>query len=176
MKNSKTYEHINPEVVGNHRRVLISDLSGRSNILYKTKELGIKIKSDNPKIGNILSNLKTLENEGYEFEGADASFEILVKKSIDKFNKHFELISARTISEKRAEDEDSLAEATVIVRVDGITEHTAAIGNGPINALDKAFRKILSFTERSKAFRLQGKGSVYKTGDRFCSQGTYRIW
>ena len=109
MKNSKTYEHINPEVVGNHRRVLISDLSGKSNILYKTKELGIKIKSDNPKIGNILSNLKTLENEGYEFEGADASFEILVKKSIDKFNKHFELISARTISEKRAEDEDSLA-------------------------------------------------------------------
>ena len=143
MKNSKTYEHINPEVVGNHRRVLISDLSGRSNILYKTKELGIKIKSDNPKIGNILSNLKTLENEGYEFEGADASFEILVKKSIDKFNKHFELISARTISEKRAEDEDSFAEATVIVRVDGITEHTAAIGNGPINALDQAFRKAL---------------------------------
>ena len=143
MKNSKTYEHINPEVVGNHRRVLISDLSGRSNILYKTKELGIKIKSDNPKIGNILSNLKTLENEGYEFEGADASFEILVKKSIDKFNKHFELISARTISEKRAEDEDSVAEATVIVRVDGITEHTAAIGNGPINALDTAFRKAL---------------------------------
>ena len=143
MKNSRTYEHINPEVIGNHRRVLVSDLSGRSNILYKTKELGIKIKSDNPKIPNILSNLKTLENQGYEFEGADASFEILVKKSLDKFNKHFELVSARTISEKREEDEETLAEATVIIRVDGVTEHTAAIGNGPVNALDTAFRKAL---------------------------------
>lgn len=143
MKNSQTYEHVNPEVVGNHRRVLISDLSGRSNILYKTKELGIDIKSDHPKVGNILTNLKTLENQGYEFEGADASFEILVKKSIDNFTKHFELISARTISEKREEAEDSLAEATVIVKVDGVTEHTAAIGNGPVNALDTAFRKAL---------------------------------
>lgn len=143
MKKSETYEHVNPEVVGNHRRVLISDLSGRSNILYKTKELGINIKSDNPKIPNILSNLKTLENQGYEFEGADASFEILVRKSIDKFTKHFDLISARTISEKREEDEDSLAEATVIIKVDGVTEHTAAIGNGPVNALDTAFRKAL---------------------------------
>ena len=134
--------------------------------------MGIKIKSDYPKIGNILSNLKTLENEGYEFEGADASFEILVKKSIDKFNKHFELISARTISEKRAEDEDSFAEATVIVRVDGITEHTAAIGNGPINALDQAFRKALEkFYPSLKEVKLldyrvrvvstsKGKGSV----------------
>jgi len=143
MKNPQTYEHMNPEIVGNRRRVLISDLSGRSNILYKAKELGIELRSDNPKVGNILSNLKKLENDGYEFEGADASFEILVKKSIEQFNKHFDLISARTISEKRTEDEDSFAEATVIVKVDGITEHTAAIGNGPVNALDNSLRKAL---------------------------------
>ena len=71
--------------------------------------------------------VKKLENNGYEFEGADASFEILVKKSIGKYNKHFELIGARTITEKRKENEESIAEATVIVKVDGITEHTAAV-------------------------------------------------
>ncbi len=143
MKKPETYEHINPEVVGNRRRVLVSDLSGRSNIIYKAKELGIDLRSDNPNIPVILDELKKLENQGYEFEGADASFEILVRKYLGTYSKHFELIGARTITEKRKEDEESIAEATVIVRVDGITEHTAAIGNGPVNALDKSLRKAL---------------------------------
>ena len=112
---------------------LFAQQAGIVNILQPT----------NLKDPNFLEELKKLENEGYEFEGADASFEILVKKSTGNYNKHFELIGARTITEKRQENDDSIAEATVIVNVDGITEHTAAIGNGPVNALDNSLRKAL---------------------------------
>ncbi len=143
MKNSETYEHVSPEVVGNRRRVLISDLSGRSNILYKAKELGLELDPKDDRVIAILDELKKLENEGYEFEGADASFELLVRKAIGEYRKPFYLKSARTITEKRTEDEDSMTEATLIVQVDGVTEHMAASGNGPVNALDHALRKAL---------------------------------
>lgn len=143
MKNTDTYEHINPEIVGNRRRVLISDLSGRSNIVYKAKELGIDLEPKDSRITEILNELKKLENTGYEFEGADASFELLVRKALGLYKKHFNVKSARTIVEKRKEDEDPISEATVEVQVDGITEHTAATGNGPVNALDGALRKAL---------------------------------
>jgi len=143
IKNSATYEHIKPEVVGNRRRVLISDLSGRSNIIYKAKELGIKLEQDDKRIHQILKELKNLENRGYEFEGADASFELLVRKALGMYKKHFYVKSARTIVEKRTEEEEPITEATVVVKVDGIEEHTAATGNGPVNALDKALRKAL---------------------------------
>ncbi len=143
MKNAETYEHIQPDVVGNRRRVLVSDLSGRSNILYKAQELGIELDPGDKKVNFILNELKKLESQGYEFEGADASFELLVRRFLGQYRKHFELMGARTISEKRKDDEETMAEATVIVQVDGITEHTAAIGNGPVNALDNALRKAL---------------------------------
>ncbi|HWP90854.1 MAG TPA: citramalate synthase [Thermodesulfobacteriota bacterium] len=143
MKNAETYEHINPEVIGNRRRVLVSDLSGRSNILYKAKELGIELDPNDKKVQKILSELKKLENQGYEFEGADASFELLIRKTLGQYKKHFELKGARIIVEKHKDDEEPISEATVIVQVDGITEHTAAIGNGPVNALDNALRKAL---------------------------------
>jgi 2-isopropylmalate synthase len=156
MRKSETYEHINPEVVGNKRRVLVSDLSGRSNILYKAKELGINLDPNDKKVQKILSELKKLENQGYEFEGADASFELLIRKILGEYKKHFELKGARIIVEKHRDDEESISEATVIVQVDGITEHTAAIGNGPVNALDNALRKALEkFYPALKEVRLK---------------------
>ncbi|MGH7889846.1 MAG: alpha-isopropylmalate synthase regulatory domain-containing protein, partial [Thermodesulfobacteriota bacterium] len=140
---AETYEHINPEIVGNRRRVLVSDLSGRSNIIYKAKEVGIELEPNDKRVQKILSELKKLENQGYEFEGADASFELLVRKALGEYRKHFELKGARIIVEKRKDDEEPISEATVIVQVDGVTEHTAAVGNGPVNALDNALRKAL---------------------------------
>ena len=143
MKNSDTYEHISPDTVGNHRRVLISDLSGRSNIIYKAKELGIDLDSKDQRITKILEELKKLENTGYEFEGADASFELLVRKALGLYKKEFHVKSAKTVVEKKHEDEDPISEATVEVQVDGINENTSAVGNGPVNALDSALRKAL---------------------------------
>jgi 2-isopropylmalate synthase len=143
MRKSETYEHINPEVVGNRRRILVSDLSGRSNILYKAKELGIELDPNDKNVQKILNELKKLENQGYEFEGADASFELLVRKILGQYKKHFELKGARIIVEKHRDEEEPISEATVIVQADGVTEHTAAIGNGPVNALDNALRKAL---------------------------------
>ncbi len=143
MKNTETYEHIYPEIIGNRRRVLVSDLSGRSNVLYKAKELGIELDQNDKNVEKILRELKKLENQGYEFEGADASFELLIRKILGHYRKHFELKGARAIVEKRRDDEEPISEATVIVQVDGVTEHTAAIGNGPVNALDNALRKAL---------------------------------
>lgn len=143
MKNPDTYEHLAPETIGNRRRVLVSDLSGRSNILYKAKELGIELDPKDERINKILIALKKLENDGYEFEGADASFELLIRKEFGEYKKPFHLRSARTVTEKRKDDEDALTEATIIVEVDGVTEHTASTGNGPVHALDNAFRKAL---------------------------------
>ncbi len=143
MKNSETYEHISPETVGNRRRVLVSDLSGRSNILYKAQELGIKIDPKDNKIMDVLNDLKTMENNGYEFEGADASFELLVRKALGVYKKQFFIKSAKTIVEKKSETEEPISEATVEVQVDGVSEKTSANGNGPVNAIDGALRKAL---------------------------------
>ncbi len=143
MKDPTTYEHVTPDTVGNRRRILISDLSGRSNILYKAKELGVDLDPKDKRVIGILNELKKLENEGYEFEGADASFELLVRKAIGEYRKPFHLQSARTITEKRPKDEDPSTEATIVVEVDGVTEHMAASGNGPVNAMDQALRKAL---------------------------------
>lgn len=143
MKNAETYEHISPETVGNHRRVLISDLSGRSNIIYKAKELGIDVDPKDEKILDVLNELKIMENSGYEFEGADASFELLVRKALGLYKKHFYIKSARTIVEKKSENEEPVSEATVEVQVNGVNEITTATGNGPVNAIDSALRKAL---------------------------------
>ncbi|MGA1862701.1 citramalate synthase [Deferribacter thermophilus] len=143
LKNSRTYEHIDPELVGNKQRVLLSDLSGKSNLIYKAKDFGIEIDPNDEKLSNLLQQLKELENKGFQFEGAEASFELLVRKSIGNFQKFFDLLSFRVIDEKRSALEPPFAEATVMLRVGGEIEHTAAIGNGPVNALDNALRKAL---------------------------------
>ncbi len=145
VKSPDTYEHIEPELVGNHRRVLVSDLSGKSNLLYKAKEWGVDLDSKDPRAREILAKLKDLEHRGYEFEGAEASFELLFQEALHKkAARNFKLVGFRVIDEKREENADPIAEATVQIEVDGHVEHTAAQGNGPVNALDAALRKALA--------------------------------
>jgi len=143
VKNPATYEHIEPDRVGNHRRVLVSDLSGTSNILFKAKEFSLNLKSKDPKVKQILEELKDLEGKGFQFEGAEGSFEILMKKALGKYKSFFKLVGFRVIDEKHSEKEPPHAEATIQLEVDGQSEHTAAEGMGPVNALDNALRKAL---------------------------------
>lgn len=142
-KSPLTYEHIQPEQVGNRQRVLISDLSGESNILYKAAEFGIDLESRDPTVRKILNQLKELEHQGFQFEAAEGSFEILMKKALKEHKKFFELLGFRVIVEKKQEDAPPFSEATIMVRVGDQIEHTAAVGNGPVNALDNAIRKAL---------------------------------
>ena len=143
-KNPLTYEHIDPTVVGNRQRVLVSDLSGRSNILYKAKEFGVDVETVKPAVKQVLAEVKELENKGFQFEGAEASFELLMQKGLNGKVRSFRLIGFRVIDEKRKEDEPPLSEATIMIAgPDGGIEHTAATGNGPVNALDRALRKAL---------------------------------
>lgn len=143
MKRPETYEHMKPELVGNSHRVLISDLAGKSNILRKAKEFNIHIEPDSPQLQDMLNTLKDLEHQGFQFEGAEASFELLLKKALGLHRKFFDLIGFRVIVEKRKEGELPLSEATIMMKVGGKTEHTAAQGTGPVNALDNALRKAL---------------------------------
>lgn len=142
-KNPQTYEHLSPEWVGNRRRVLISDLAGKSNILQKAAEYHIDLSRKDPMTQEILNTLKEMENQGYQYEGAEASFELLMKKALGAQKKYFDLMGFRVICEKLREDRTPISEATIMVKVGGRVEHTAAIGNGPVNALDNAIRKAL---------------------------------
>ncbi|PYN62527.1 MAG: citramalate synthase [Candidatus Rokuibacteriota bacterium] len=142
-KHPETYEHIDPQAVGNHRRVLISELAGKSNILWKAREYGIDLERETPDSRRILDQLKALEDAGFQFEGAEASFELLMERALGRHKPYFELEAYRVIVEEQHHDQEPVAEATVRVRVKGILEHTAGSGNGPVNALDHALRKAL---------------------------------
>jgi 2-isopropylmalate synthase len=144
LKNRETYEHIDPELVGNRQRVLVSDLAGRSNIIYKAKEYGVDLDNQDHAVQQILHRIKDLESQGYEFEAAEASFELLIQEALDRKRKNFHLIGFRVIDEKRKEGEPPISEATIMLAVDGVVEHAAAMGNGPVNALDGALRKALT--------------------------------
>ena len=137
-RNPQTYEHISPETVGNRRRVLVSDLSGRSNLLAKARELGLRMDEQQ----RVLDELKRLENDGYEFEAAEASFELLVHKLNGTHQPYFELLGFRVIDEHRGAL-IPMSEATIKVKVGNHVEHTAASGTGPVNALDQALRRAL---------------------------------
>ncbi|MGC8716897.1 MAG: citramalate synthase, partial [bacterium] len=142
LKNPLTYEHINPELVGNRRRILISELSGRSNIIYKMQEMGLEIDLGDPNISNLLEKVKEMEYQGYEFEGAEASFELLVKEAMGLYKPPFEVEGFRIFIDKI--DNRIFCEGTVKITVDGVLEHTASEGDGPVDALDKALRKALA--------------------------------
>jgi 2-isopropylmalate synthase len=144
LKNRETYEHIDPEFVGNRQRVLVSDLAGRSNVIYKGKEYGIDLKGHDEAVQRILRHTKELESQGYEFEAAEASFELLIQEALERKKKNFRLLGFRVIDEKRKEGEPPLSEATIMVEVDGEVEHAVAMGNGPVNALDQALRRALT--------------------------------
>jgi 2-isopropylmalate synthase len=154
-RHPETYEHIRPEKVGNVTRVLVSDLSGRSNILAKAEEFNLNVDSKDPVTLEILETIKEMENKGYQFEGAEASFELLMRRALGTLRHSFSVIGFRVIDTKRHEDEKPTSEATVQVKVGGRIEHTAADGNGPVNALDNALRKALeNFYPQLKEVRL----------------------
>jgi 2-isopropylmalate synthase len=143
-RNPDTYEHIRPELVGNKTRVLVSDLSGKANILHKAMELDLpKIIKTDEDTSRILDKIKELEHRGFQFEGAEASFEILTRKVLGHHRRFFDLQGARVIVEKRHEGEVPISEATIKVQVGKEVAHTAAEGDGPVNALDNALRKAL---------------------------------
>jgi 2-isopropylmalate synthase len=143
-RNTHTYEHIEPESVGNDRRVLLSELSGRANLIYKAREFGIELDPANDKIEPLLKELKRLEGEGYIFDGADASFELLMLRTLGLAKDHFEFVSFRVFDDKWHEDQAPFSEAVVVIEgPDGARTRNAAIGNGPVNALDSALRSAL---------------------------------
>jgi 2-isopropylmalate synthase len=142
LKNPRTYEHADPNMVGNHRRLLISELSGKSTILKKAEELDLDLKKDGDKTKKILQALPDMENKGYHFEAAEASLELLIKRMMKKFKDFFDLEDFRVIIENRKGGKMS-TEATIKLRVGGELEHTASLGDGPVNALDSALRKAL---------------------------------
>ena len=142
-KNALTYEHVKPELIGNHQRVLISDYAGKSSLLLKAAEYNVVLTEQNPKLAELLVQLKALEGQGYQFEGAEGSFELLMKKAVGDHRRFFDLIGFRVIVEKRNEQEEAISEATIQLKVGDVVEHTAATGHGPVNALDNAIRKAL---------------------------------
>jgi len=139
-KSKRTYEHIAPDLVGNERRFLISELSGKSTVLAQLEKT--EIAEDKQLARKILNRVQHLENEGYQFEAANASFDLLVKKIIGSHKSFFELIKYNVTVDKRASGE-LVTEATVKLKVGGKTEHVVGEGDGPVNALDAALRKSL---------------------------------
>ncbi|MFA6217147.1 MAG: citramalate synthase [Candidatus Omnitrophota bacterium] len=142
MKNQKAYEHIDPVLVGNHRRILISELGGKTGVLLRAKDLSLNLNKEDPKTKKILNLMQKLEHQGYHFEAAEASFELLMKRALKKYKKFFSLEGFRVVVEKTS-DKKITSEAIIKVTVNGIKAHTAADGDGPVNALDNALRKAL---------------------------------
>jgi 2-isopropylmalate synthase len=175
-RNPETYEHIDPAVVGNRQRVLVSDLSGRANILYKAKQFGVDLESLDGHVRHLVEEVKDLEHGGFQFEGAEASLELRMQRVLGAVPRFFDLIQFRVVDEKgyvrRVLDEQGAVQvqvgdtavshdpaaawaAVMLAGPDGTVEHTAAEGNGPVNALDKALRRALvRFYPRVEEVRL----------------------
>jgi 2-isopropylmalate synthase len=143
LKNAATYEHIAPAEVGNRRRMLVSDYAGRSGLMEKVEAYGISLTKNHAKLQELVETLKERESQGYQFEGAEGSFELLMRKAMGSHRPSFQLLGFRVIVEKKQELGLLLSEATVMVKVGDVVEHTAAVGAGPVNALDHALRKAL---------------------------------
>jgi len=155
MKQPKTYEHIRPEEVGNIRRVLISELAGASSIVHKAQRYGVDLTKKSPETREVLQRITELENRGFSFEGAEASFELLLRKSVGSYHKLFDLKSFRVIVEQRGTDPEPITEATLRVVANGREMLTVAEGDGPVHALDNALRKALeSFYPELKHIKL----------------------
>jgi len=142
VKNPETYEHIRPELVGNANRVLLSDLAGRSNILFKAKQYGYDLDKDDPAVMDLLAELKRRETMGYEYSVAEASYEILFFRMMGWSKRYFQLVNYRVLDAVN-EEKEPFSEATVMLQVRGEVAHTAATGRGPVNALDVALRRAL---------------------------------
>jgi 2-isopropylmalate synthase len=142
-KLSSSYEHVDPRLVGNRQTIVVSDLSGQSNVLAKAKELGFSLEKGAPEAAKTLAEVKRLENEGYEFEAADASFDLLVRKALGASKPLFELKEYHCTFRYAPGAATNTCEATVKLIVNGMSEYTVAEGDGPVNALDAALRKAL---------------------------------
>jgi 2-isopropylmalate synthase len=138
-KVAASYEHIAPETVGNRRKVVVSELAGRGNIRMRAQELGLEVRGSER---DLVNRIKELENQGYQFEAAEGSFELLVRRTDPSYVSPFELIDVISLAEQR-QGQEMLAEAVIKVRVNGEVVHTAAEGDGPVHALDRALRKAL---------------------------------
>ena len=143
-RNPLTYEHIEPERVGNIRRILVSDQAGKSNILHKAERYGLNLGADDPKVITIVNELKELENQGYQYEAAEASFELLMRRAMGLQKEYFRLEGLRVMNNKYQMDRPPLTEATIRLYVGDQEVHTASMGDGPVNALDRALRKALT--------------------------------
>jgi 2-isopropylmalate synthase len=148
-KMEESYQHVSPETVGNSKHVVISELSGRANIAIRLQEEGLSADIPKERMGDLLKLLKDRENEGYQYEGAEASFRLLVQRALPDYAPPFDLVDYMVVTEKHrrpSQDaaEDTLCEAIVKIAVHGEVMHTVAEGNGPVNALDAALRKGLA--------------------------------
>ncbi len=141
VKEPETYEHVQPETVGNRRRMLVSDQAGKSNLISELSRVGMDVKKDDPRLDALLRDVKQREAEGYAYDGADASFELLARRMLGHVPKYFDVLSFRVIVEQRGGD--IISEAVVKVKVGDETFINAGEGNGPVNALDLALRKDL---------------------------------
>lgn len=142
-KLARTYEHVDPALVGNERIITISDMSGQTNVLIKAQAMGLPLAKGSPDVQKILAEVKRLESEGYEFEAAEASFELLIRRQLGHEAKSFELIEYHTTHRHQPGSTSETTEATVKLMVNGKAEYTVDEGDGPVNALDKALRKAL---------------------------------
>ena len=147
-KNPLTYEHMEPELVGNNRRILISDQAGKSNILYKAEKWGLKLKPNDPLLASIINDLKEKENQGYKYEAAEASFELLMRKALGLHRNFFRIDGFRVMNNKYRMDQPPLTEATIRLYVGGHEVHTASMGDGPVQrvgqGLEKSAHQVLS--------------------------------
>jgi 2-isopropylmalate synthase len=145
-KDPRTYEHIEPSLVGNRRHIVVSDQSGRANILARFREIGIEVDADDPKVASLVETVKLREYDGYAYDGAEASFELLARRGLGGVPDYFKLARFRVMDERRWSARGELiteSEATVTLDVHGQHVMTVATGNGPVNALDTALRKAL---------------------------------
>ncbi len=142
VKCERSFQHIDPALVGNQKHIVVSELAGRSNILYKVDEYGLEVNLDSAKARDVLAHIKELENQGFQFEGAEASVELLIRRSQDSYAPPFELIDFHVLVRDK-ENGIMASEAMVKLKVGDDVMLTAAEGNGPVNALDQAVRKAL---------------------------------
>jgi 2-isopropylmalate synthase len=142
-KVARSYEHIDPALVGNSQNILVSDMSGQSNILAKASELGYDLRKGSPEVSAILAKVKESEAAGYEFEAADASFDLLIRRTLGKVPPLFDLKEYHCSFRQSGDHHFTTCEATVKLQVDGVSEYTVEEGDGPVDALDAALRKAL---------------------------------
>jgi 2-isopropylmalate synthase len=185
LKCEESYQHIEPTLVGNRKRVVVSELSGKSNIEYKAQEFGLEVPAGLEGTRQILNRIKELENRGFQFEGAEGSVDLLMRRAQPDYEPPFELLDFHVLV-RDSHNGYMAAEATVKVRVGDQVMHTAADGNGPVNALDAAVRKaLLPFYPRLAEVRLTdykvrildgGAGTAAQTRVLIDSANGHRTW